>query len=240
MTNSYIIQSKKGNGDSGDEALTHAQMDINLGFLVPTGFILPYAGKLSTQSGHTTQFPYLNSTHTSDNAIHRLPGDATTQLAWLFCDGSAVSKQHYSALFDRIGHVYSDATTVANAGGADEFFCVPDLRGQFIRGWDNGSGTDPNAGSRTASGNLTLNNVVQFTANDNPGTKQASENKSHIHGFKASSKSGDEEGWASGNNRSFAGDNENFSDYDGTNKIYSSGGSESRPTNIALAYFIKT
>ena len=240
MTNSYIIQSKKANGDSGDEALTHAQMDINLGFLVPTGFILPYAGKLSTTQNHTNQFTYLNSTHTNDKAIHRLPGDATTQLAWLFCDGSAVSKADYSALFDRIGHVYSGADLVQNAGGYDKFFCVPDLRGQFIRGWDNGSGTDPNAGSRTASGNLTLSGVVQFTANDNPGTKQANENKSHIHGFKASSKSGDEASWLSTNDRGFSGQDESVSNYDGTNKIFSSGGSESRPTNIALAYFIKT
>ena len=127
MTNSYIIQSKKGNGTSGDEALTHAQMDINLGFLVPTGFILPYAGKLSTQSGHTTQFTYLNSTHADGKAIHRLPGDVNTQLAWLLCDGSAYQKLQYQNLFDRIGHVYSDTTLVSNAGGSTDYFCVPDL-----------------------------------------------------------------------------------------------------------------
>ena len=232
MTNSYIIQSKKGNGDSGDEALTHAQMDINLGFLVPTGFILPYAGKLTTG----TEFNYLNSTQNSETSIHRLPGDTTTQLAWLLCDGSAYltgnnnTSGGYPELFERIGHVYTETGRFPTGGTTTTHFCVPDLRGQFIRGWDNGSGTDPNAGDRIQSGNVTGSNGK--VSGDKPGSKQASDNKAHTHSVE--------------NTIEYSGSQTNKSGTSHARSIKatitsaSTGGTESRPTNIALAYFIKT
>ena len=55
---------------------------------------------------------------------------------WLPCNGSAVSRTTYAALFSRIG-------TVFGAGDGSTTFNVPELRGEFVRGWDDGRGVDP-------------------------------------------------------------------------------------------------
>lgn len=51
------------------------------------------------------------------------------------CNGQAVSRTIYSKLFSVIG------TTYGNGDGSTTFN-LPDLRGMFIRGWDNGRGLD--------------------------------------------------------------------------------------------------
>lgn len=54
---------------------------------------------------------------------------------WLRCNGADVSRTTYAALFSVIG------TTFGSASGST--FRLPDLRGEFIRGWDDGRGVDP-------------------------------------------------------------------------------------------------
>lgn len=54
---------------------------------------------------------------------------------WIECDGRAVSRALFDRLFDRIG-------TTFGAGDGATTFNVPDLRGEFVRGWDNGRGVD--------------------------------------------------------------------------------------------------
>jgi microcystin-dependent protein len=62
---------------------------------------------------------------------------------WLLCDGTAYSiSGNYSNLYDIIGGNFG----YPNPG---EFY-VPDLRGMFLRGVDNGAEVDPDAGSRTS------------------------------------------------------------------------------------------
>ena len=51
------------------------------------------------------------------------------------CDGRAISRTQFARLFGRIGTRYG-------AGNGATTFNVPDLRGEFIRGWDNGRGID--------------------------------------------------------------------------------------------------
>ena len=53
---------------------------------------------------------------------------------YLECNGQAVSRTTYAALFAVIGTTYG-STTGSN-------FKVPDLRGEFVRGWDHGRGAD--------------------------------------------------------------------------------------------------
>jgi microcystin-dependent protein len=55
---------------------------------------------------------------------------------WLFCDGSAVSRTQFSALFDAIG-------TAHGIGNGATTFNLPDYRGVFLRGFDAGRGLDP-------------------------------------------------------------------------------------------------
>lgn len=66
---------------------------------------------------------------------------STVSSGWRMCDGSNVSIQSYPKLFAAIGYAW---------GGSGDVFRVPDLRGQFLRGVDNGAGVDPDAGDRDA------------------------------------------------------------------------------------------
>jgi microcystin-dependent protein len=54
---------------------------------------------------------------------------STAPASFLVCDGSAVSRTTYDVLFARIGTTYG-------AGDGSTTFNLPDLRGEFIRGWD--------------------------------------------------------------------------------------------------------
>jgi len=58
---------------------------------------------------------------------------------WLACDGSNVSRTDYADLFGVIG-------TTFGIGDGSTTFTLPDLRGEFIRGWDSGRGLDKRRG----------------------------------------------------------------------------------------------
>ena len=54
---------------------------------------------------------------------------------WLKANGAAVSRTTYAALFTAIGTTYG-------VGDGSTTFNLPDLRGEFPRGWDDGRGVD--------------------------------------------------------------------------------------------------
>jgi microcystin-dependent protein len=54
---------------------------------------------------------------------------------FLECNGATISRSTYSALFSKISTLYG-------AGDGNTNFAIPDLRGEFIRGFDNGRGID--------------------------------------------------------------------------------------------------
>lgn len=60
---------------------------------------------------------------------------STAPSGWIKCNGSAVSRTAYAALFAAIGTTYG-------AGDGVTTFAVPDLRGEFLRGLDDGRGVD--------------------------------------------------------------------------------------------------
>ena len=63
----------------------------------------------------------------------------TAPAGWLKANGAAVSRTAYAALFAAIGTTYG-------AGDGRSTFNLPDLRGEFLRGWDDGRGVDPGRG----------------------------------------------------------------------------------------------
>lgn len=67
---------------------------------------------------------------------------STAPSGWLKANGAAVSRTAYAALFAVIG-------TSAGAGDGFNTFNLPDLRGEFIRGWDDGRGVDSGRGNMT-------------------------------------------------------------------------------------------
>ena len=61
---------------------------------------------------------------------------ATPPTGWLKANGAALSRTTYAALFAAIG-------TTHGVGDGSTTFNLPDLRGEFVRGWDDGAGVDP-------------------------------------------------------------------------------------------------
>ena len=59
----------------------------------------------------------------------------TPPTGWLVCDGSAISRTEYADLFAAIGTLWGHGDEVST-------FNLPDLRGEFLRGFDDGRGVD--------------------------------------------------------------------------------------------------
>jgi microcystin-dependent protein len=137
----------------------------------------------------------------------------TSPAGWLAADGTEYSKTGiYAALFAAIGVTYGETNGAGGAGTSH--FRVPDLRGYFVRG----SGTNSDG---TASGTF--------------GTKQADDFKSHTHTISPTQvplRSNDTD--RGGSSSFFSVDNVS------TLSVGETGGTETRPKNIAMLYCIKT
>jgi len=68
---------------------------------------------------------------------------STAPTGWLKANGAAVSRTTYAALFAAIGTTYG-------TGDGSTTFNLPDLRGEFVRGWDDGRGVDSGRTSGSA------------------------------------------------------------------------------------------
>jgi len=128
----------------------------------------------------------------------------TAPTGWLECSGAAVSRTTYVGLFTAIG-------TVFGVGDGSTTFNLPNMRGEFARGWDNGRGIDP---------------ARAF------GSSQADELKAHVHSITPPAANDDT---ASGLTSTGTGGAETITPYNSA----STGGSETRPRNIALMFIIK-
>lgn len=124
---------------------------------------------------------------------------------YLECNGSSISRTTYNDLFSEIGttHGFNDNNT----------FKIPDLRGEFIRGFDNGRGVDASRALGSYQGDLF---------------------KSHNHSYTALSRWGANPGgqapfWCRGDSGGGS----------ATGQMTYNGGNETRPRNIALKYIIK-
>lgn len=86
---------------------------------------------------------------------------STAPNGWLKANGAAVSRTTYVALFTEIG-------TTFGAGDGANTFNLPDLRGEFLRGWDDGRGVDSGRGFGTwQSGSPVVHDDVGGTASFN-------------------------------------------------------------------------
>lgn len=88
---------------------------------------------------------------------------------FLECDGSAVSRAAFAALFAVLGERFG-------RGDGATTFNLPDLRGNFARGWDHGAGRDPDASVRQAP-------AAGGAAGDRVGSFQDDLFESHTHTF---------------------------------------------------------
>jgi hypothetical protein len=88
---------------------------------------------------------------------------------WVYCNGQAISRATYAALFAAIGTNYG-------TGDGSTTFNVPDYRGNFLRAQDNGRGADPDAAPRSPPSNNPAG-----AAGDAVGSEQNDGLKSHNH-----------------------------------------------------------
>jgi len=128
-------------------------------------------------------------------------GVSTIPNGYLKCNGSTISRTTYSSLFAVLGTVYG-------VGDGSTTFNLPDLRGEFIRGWADNRSVD-------------TGRVI--------GSTQVDDFKSHNHkqysiAINISTSTG------AGHYSSTTSNSANTS---------STGGSETRPRNVAMMYVIK-
>lgn len=127
---------------------------------------------------------------------------STAPTGYLKANGAAISRAAYSSLFAAIG-------TTFGAGDGVSTFNLPDLRGEFIRGWDDSRGVD--------SGRII-------------GSAQTDEIKSHTHRLQYASSTSAGGSYIVGSTAA-SGMSSDAVEY--------TGGTETRPRNIALLACIK-
>lgn len=93
---------------------------------------------------------------------------STVPAGWLECDGAAVSRTTYAALFTAIGTTYG-------AGDGSTTFNLPDLRGEFIRGWDHGRGVDAARALGSAQADEFKSHTHSIASSANDGRQDASQ-----------------------------------------------------------------
>jgi microcystin-dependent protein len=138
---------------------------------------------------------------------------------WLKCDGSLINRVTYANLFNAIGITYG-------AGDGSTTFALPDLRGYFVRGFGTNSDT-------TTSGAFAV--------------KQSDDIESHTHAAfgntvtpAAVSISETFNTVSSGGMSNLSNISTSFSTSSLNLTVLPTGGTETRPKNIAMLYCIKT
>lgn len=148
---------------------------------------------------------------------------ATPPTGWLKCNGAAFTASQYP----KLSQVYP-------------LLRLPDLRGEFIRGWDDGRGVDSNRSLlsnqgddykshrhdlRTYGGNSVGTGGSVFSV---PGVKDGSGNNLIVNGGR---------GFGNVPMQILTGGNGDI--YLASNGVESAGGSETRPRNIAFNYIVR-
>jgi len=185
-------------------------------------------------------------------SVHMM-ATTTAPSGYLKCNGTAISRTTYAALFAIIG-------TTHGAGDGSSTFNVPDLRGEFVRGWDDSRGIDSgrNFGTSQSDNNKQHNHSASSTITD-PGHFHYVASATSINGSsnRLENKAGQNVRFATGG---FVG-NDSRQDYvaaavtnsanTGRSEVKTTGISasvtvnnsaagESRPRNVAMMYVIKT
>lgn len=129
---------------------------------------------------------------------------STPPTGYLKANGATISRVTYSELFAVIGTNYG-------AGDGTTTFTLPDLRGEFIRGWDDGRGVDSGRAFASSQGQMIQTHTHQYYRNAGTTTAGSGSDGNTMR------------------NPAFA----------TTGGVDSGGGTETRPRNIALLPCIK-
>lgn len=131
---------------------------------------------------------------------------------YLECNGNTISRTTYSKLFSIVG-------TTFGTGDGSTTFNLPDLRGEFVRGFDSGRGIDASRVFGSRQDDIIKNHTHTIKLGTDPNTV-IYENPLAAPSISLTNAS---------------------NGFDGNVQIVSSGGgNETRPRNLALTYVIKT
>ena len=191
---------------------------LNVSGVSTLGTVQVSSGIITATSGITTYYGdasnlTVNGSSLSSFLLTAVPAgtvisyaSSTAPTGYLKCNGSAISRSTYSSLFSGIG-------TVFGAGDGSTTFNVPDLRGEFVRGWDDGRSIDTGRAF---------------------GSSQSDEFKSHTHTSSQDLENPNSSGITQG-----PGGRSHGIIPSGSVITNTSGGTETRPRNLSLMYCIK-
>ena len=188
------------NGTTGNEAVNKSQLDAKAeknGSASET-----FSVDTATSAAHAVRKDQFDNTIAVTTPVGSVTAYAGTSVpsGWLECNGAHVSRITYNALFFVIGTLYG-------VGDGSTTFTLPDLRGEFIRGFDNGRGIDT---SRSI------------------GSWQDDSFETHTHTVDSSAGLG-----------SSIGGSNTVQQSAGSMVTSATGGTETRPRNVAMYYIIK-
>lgn len=150
-------------------------------------------------------------------------GASSAPAGWCLCDGRALSRTTYKDLFNIIGTTYGK-------GNGSSTFNIPDFRGLFPRGLDNGRGVD----SGRTLGTRQMSGVPNITGSIN--------NVYGGYGTYTSSGAFETIDFSRGTRGGGGGDppNKNISfDASRSSSVYKNGLKEVRPENLSVNFIIK-
>jgi microcystin-dependent protein len=172
---------------------------------------------------------YSNNTTQIGTIIMHMGDTSTIPPGYLVCDGSAISRAAYQNLFNVLSAIWG-------AGDGSTTFNIPDCRGFFPRGQSLGSGSDPDAGTRSGPN----------SSGDSMGTYQSYTYQTHNHGdyghshpFSAAYNQGSQGPYAPAGTGSSIVGNAGLGTGTGYANIAYNGGNETRPKNFYALFLIK-
>jgi microcystin-dependent protein len=133
-----------------------------------TGFLSLVGDPTSALHAATKQ--YVDSNITPLTGAVMAFARSTAPSGWLKANGAAISRTAYSALFAAIGTTYG-------AGDGSTTFNIPDARGEFIRGLDDGRGVD----SGRIIGSAQADEIKSHTHSVDPPETTTSSSGNHTH-----------------------------------------------------------
>jgi len=140
----------------------------------------------------------------------------TPPSGWLKANGALISRTTYATLFSAIG-------TTFGGGDGSTTFALPDLRGEFIRNWDDARGVDA---GRVFGSSQGQNYQSHSHGVNDPG---------HLHYYSRIESYGGSSYSGGGSGMSWSPTSGEYTNI----SIQPSGGTETRPRNVALLACIK-
>lgn len=203
--------------DAANNLSDVANVNTSLNNLLPSQ--TSNSGKFLTTNGTSSSWGVPSQVITGSISIW---STNTAPSGYLECDGSAVSQTTYAALFAVLGTIWGPAT-----GGN---FTLPDFRGYFPRGWAHGGSIDSGRAFASTQADAYLNHSHSVI---DPG-------HTHVVPVGSFTNSGSTITGASATSTGTATPSPNTSTTGVTVDTSTTGGTETRPINVAVMYIIKT